>query len=113
MVHLSTQEKLFSSLKQGRSSHYIIIKELYQPYSLAAPRLALLAEAKISLVRTRILKSHYLIDTILCMFNAMTMMLFYIPPRALEEIVKLGGNPRLEEIIQRLSLIYKETEGEK
>ena len=35
------------------------------------------------------------------------------PPRALEEIVKLGGNPRLEEIIQRLSLIYKETEGEK
>ena len=35
------------------------------------------------------------------------------PPRALEEIVKLGGNPRLEEIIQRMSLIYKETEGGK
>ena len=43
------------------------------------------------------------------MFNAMTMMSLYFP-RALEEIVKLGGNPLLEEIIQRLSLIYKETE---
>ena len=29
--------------------------------------------------------------------------------RALEAIVKLGGNPLLEEIIQRLSLIYTET----
>ena len=32
------------------------------------------------------------------MFNAMTMMSLYVP-RALEEIVKLGGNPLLEEII--------------
>ena len=45
------------------------------------------------------------------MLNAMihVVMSLYIL-RALEEIVKLGGNPLLEEIIRRLSLIYTETE---
>ena len=44
------------------------------------------------------------------MFSALAIMSLHIPCRALEEIVKLGGNPLLEEIIQRLSLIYTETE---
>ena len=36
------------------------------------------------------------------------LLLLLFSPRALVEIGKLGGNPLLEEIIRRLSLIYKE-----
>ena len=33
---------------------------------------------------------------------------FIVALRALEEIAKLGGNPYLEEIVHKLSLVYKD-----